>query len=128
MKEHEIVSAVQRSTGVPDGQAAKRVVQATLRTLGSRLQAGESRDLASQLPPALATVLPDQGSGERFGVEEFYQRVADSEGCDRATARQHARAVAAVLKNAITAGELNDVLSQLPADYEDLFATSGPVY
>lgn len=128
MKEHELVSAVQHSAGLHDPAAAKRAVQVTLRTLGARLAAGEPADLAAQLPPALAGALPEQGSGERFGVDEFYRRVAEGEGVDVGGARQHARAVAAALKAAITPGELNDVLAQLPPDYAELFAVSGPVH
>lgn len=121
MKEHEIVSALQRSAGFTEALAAERAVLAILRILGSRPQAGDSPDLAAQLPPTLATALPEQ-------IDEFYHRLAEAEHCDQPTAWQHARAVAAVLKSVVSPGELNDVLAQLPADYDDLFATSGPVH
>ena len=129
MKEHELVAAVRRTTDVSDQQHAEKAVRATLKVLGRRLAGGEPGELAAQLPPGLAAVLPSEGPGERFDVEGFYQRVAEEEGTDPARARQHARAVAAALKNAITPGELNDVRAQLPEDYaEDLFALSGPVH
>jgi len=128
VKEHEIVSAVQRGAGLADPASAEKAVRVTLGVLGSRLKAGEGADLAAQLPPALAEALPQEAPGERFGVQELYRRVAEAEGCDGHTARQHARAVGAVLKAALSPGELDDVLSQLPEDYQDLFATSGPVH
>ena len=128
MKEHEIVSAVRATTGIPDAIKSEKAVRATLEVLGTRLAGGESGDLAAQLPPALAEVLPAQGPGERFGVMEFYQRVAELEDTDPTTARQHARAVGAALKTALPVGELDDLLAQLPKDYEDVFVTSGPVH
>lgn len=128
MKEHEIVSAVEKSAGIEGHLQAEGAVRATLHVLGQRLAGGETADLAAQLPPVLAEVLPASGPGERFGVDEFYQRVAEQEGCNTATARQHARAVAAALKVAVTDGELRTLQSQLPGDYAELFATAGPVH
>ncbi|HKC29030.1 MAG TPA: DUF2267 domain-containing protein [Jatrophihabitans sp.] len=127
MKEHEIIAAVRRTAGLSDPESAKRAVKATLSVLGRRLAGGEPKDLASQLPPAIAEALPREGPGERFGIEEFYRRVAEAEGVPIETAREHAQAVAAVLKDAVTEGELDDVLAQLPAEYEELFGVSGRV-
>lgn len=128
MKEHELISAVQASAPLADVGEAEQAVRATLEVLGQRLTGGEPGDLAAQLPPALAEMLPSRGAGDPFSVEEFYRRVAKTEGShDPLAARRHARAVAGALKSALSPGELRDVLAQLPADYEDLFATRGPV-
>lgn len=126
MKEHEIIRAVEESTDLADQDQAAVAVRATLRTLGTRLAGGESGDLAAQLPPTLAEAVPAEGPGERFGVDEFYERVAAEEGSNPRQARQHARAVGSVLRSALTDGELGDLMSQLPDEYRDLFAT-GPV-
>ncbi|WP_158851313.1 DUF2267 domain-containing protein [Saccharothrix deserti] len=129
MKEHELVSAVRESTGIGSTDDAERAVRATLQVLGRRLTGGETRHLASQLPPALSSALPEEGAGERFGVEEFYQRVAAEEGrdCTPRQARQHARAVVTALRNTLPQGEVDDFAAQLPADYADLLST-GPVH
>lgn len=126
MKEQEIIRSVQETTDLANQDEASRAVRATLRTLGTRLAGGEPRDLAAQLPPELAEAVPAEGPGERFGVDEFYERVAAEEGCDPRKARQHARAVGSVLRTALTEGELDDLTSQLPDEYRDLFAV-GPV-
>jgi uncharacterized protein (DUF2267 family) len=97
-------------------------LRARLRTLGERLAGGESFDLASQLPKELVNELPERAPGERFGVEEFYRRVAEREGTDPATARRHARAVMMVPRQAVTSGEFDDLLSQLPKEYAELVA------
>lgn len=129
MKEHELVSAVRASTGIANSDDAERAVRATLQVLGRRLTGGETRHLASQLPPDLAGVLPEQGAGERFDVEEFYRRVAAEEGgeCTPQQARQHARAVVTAMRNSLPQGEIDDFAAQLPADYADLLS-SGPVH
>lgn len=129
MKEHEFVSAVRASTGLASTDDAERAVRATLQVLGRRLTGGETRHLASQLPPKLAGVLPEEGVGERFGIDEFYRRVAEEEGegCTPQQARQHARAVFTAMRNALPQGELKDVTAQLPADYADL-VSAGPVH
>ena len=49
-------------------------------------------------------MLPAEGGGERFRVEDFYLRVAEAEGgqCTAQQARQHARATLAALKAGLT--------------------------
>jgi uncharacterized protein (DUF2267 family) len=125
MQEHEFVSAVKESLSLPDNQSAERAVRATLTVLGQRLAGGEAKDLASQLPGGLGDVLPAEGGGERFGVETFYERIAEQEGdgVTVAQARQHARAIAKGLETALTDGQWQDVTSQLPQDFQDFLGT-----
>ena len=123
MKAHEFVSAVQESARIPDHEHAEQAVRATLAVLGQRLST-EAEDLAAQLPPELAEAMPTDGSVERFGLGEFYDRVAEKEGrgCSPEQARQHARAVTAALREAV-GPEYCHVLDQLPGDYADLMHT-----
>jgi uncharacterized protein (DUF2267 family) len=125
MQEHEFVAAVKESLGLPDNQSAERAIRATLTVLGQRLEGGEAKDLASQLPGGLADALPNEGAGERFDVDTFYQRIADQEGdgVTVAQARQHARAIAKGLETALSDGEWRNFTSQLPEDYRDLLGT-----
>lgn len=129
MQEHEIVSAVQQSARIADHDHAERAVRATLAVLGTRLYGGETSDVASQLPSGLAEVLPESGPGERFGITEFYRRVAEQEGtgCTPEQARQHARAVGAALRVALSPTEFDHLTAQLPEEYRDLFGTE-PVH
>lgn len=123
MKEHEIVAAVRQSAGIDSPEQAKQATTATLEVLGARLAGGEPGNVADQLPPGLAVVLPTQGPGERFGVEEFYRRVAEKEACPQPRARQHARAVLAALRVQLTGHEYDHLAAQLPGDYADLLGT-----
>lgn len=126
MNEHQIVSAVERTAKLPDYEHARTAVQATLSVLGERLSGGEPKDLASQLPPTLADALPDTGRGDPFDLEEFYRLVAvrEGDGCTPKQARQHARAVMSVMQAAVSPGEFNDIVQQLPNEYADLFGSA----
>ncbi len=62
---------------------------------------------------------------EDLSLEEFYQRVAEREGVDIETAREDASAVMRVLGLAVTPGELDDVMAQLPAEFNTLFRQEG---
>lgn len=101
-------------------------MRAVLSVLGERLAGGEPKDLAAQLPPALADAIPTHGKGERFGIDEFYNRVAEREGrgCTPDAAREHTRATIAALKLAVTPGEFDEVASQLPKDYSHLLTAN----
>jgi uncharacterized protein (DUF2267 family) len=128
MNKEELVSAVRSTAGIDTVEHGEAAIRATLRVLGQRLSGGETKDLAAQLPPAFTDTLPATGPGERFGVDEFYGKVAEDEGlgCSKEQARQHARAVLAALKASVTGGEFDDVVAQLPDKYADLLGT-GPV-
>lgn len=125
MQEHEFLAAVKDSLDLPDNRAAERAVHATLKVLGQRLEGGEAKDLASQLPGSLREQLPSEGPGEKFDVDTFYERIAaeEGEGVTVAQARQHARAIAKGLETALSGGEWNNFTSQLPADYADFLGT-----
>jgi uncharacterized protein (DUF2267 family) len=122
MQQHEFVAAVAGSTGISHDDAA-RAVRSTVQVLGSRLAGGQTRKLAAQLPPDLASTLPAEGSGERFDATEFCRRVAEAEGTSPQQARQHARATFAALKAGLTGHEYDHMAAQLPPDYADLLGT-----
>lgn len=60
-------------------------------------------------------------------MDEFVRRVADREGVDVPTAERHARAVFAVLGQAVSRQQLDDLAAQLPKDYTPLLPTGARV-
>jgi uncharacterized protein (DUF2267 family) len=120
MQLHEFLGRVQQHASIDSRERALDAIRATFETLSERLQGGEPLDLASQLPLLLQDYV-DIGEGERFDLEEFFRRVAEREGTDEAQAREHARAVLEVTTEAVSSGEINDVLAQLPREYHGLF-------
>jgi len=123
MQYDEFVGQVQNRAHLGSIGQAVGATRATLQTLAERLAGGEVKDLASQLPREIAFYLEQgpEGGGERFSLEEFFNRVSQREGVDLPEAVFHARAVIDVLSDAVSAGEIEDVRAQLPADFQTLF-------
>jgi uncharacterized protein (DUF2267 family) len=110
--------------GLPE-PTVERVEHATLRTLGDRISGGEAKDLAAQLPGPLKgdlETVPEQA--EAFDVDEFIRRVAERGHVGSEEARTGAVAVLTTVREAVTPGELDDVLSQLPQEYRELVGPS----
>jgi uncharacterized protein (DUF2267 family) len=105
-----------------EGEAAMRATSAVLETLAERIAGGEVRDLIEQLPPELHEPLRrgdalSHGAARRMSLQEFVRRVAEREGAVPAAAQQHARAVLATLREAVSRKEWLDVNAQLPEEY-----------
>jgi uncharacterized protein (DUF2267 family) len=116
----EQISATEPATQTQ--RAAEQAITATLQTLSERLTGGEATDLAAQLPEELKAPLERSAEeAERFSLEEFYERVAEREGVDLETARNDASAVMSVLRLAVTPGQLDDLMAQLPSEFNVLF-------
>jgi uncharacterized protein (DUF2267 family) len=111
-------TAAQRA-GMPE-ETVERVERATLRTLADRISGGEAQDLAAQLPSPLKEPLQVPEDAEPFGVEEFVRRVAERGEVGPEEARTGAAAVLTTVREAVTPGEFDDVLSQLPQEYREL--------
>ena len=123
MKYDEFIAQVERRTGLDSRDAAIRATSAALETLAERLAGGEAKDLASQLPPEIGAYLqqPFAGAGEPFSLDEFFQRVSNREGVSLADATYHARIIIALISEVVTMGEIENVRSQLPTNFRQLF-------
>lgn len=125
MKYDEFIKHVQTVAQMDSREDAQRVTQATLETIRERIVGNEAKDLASQLPQQLGEYLRGREGedGQPFSMEEFVQRVSAKEQVEPTDAANHARAVFAVLQNAVTPGEFTDFKANFSEDYIDLFAT-----
>lgn len=122
MKAHEFYAKVRERGSYADTDEAQRVASAVLGLLGERLAGGESKDLAAQLPPELQQPLLDATpSGEGFGVEQFLSRAAERLGTSPETAKWDASAVLTTVAEAVTGGQVNQLLTQLQPGYAELF-------
>jgi uncharacterized protein (DUF2267 family) len=126
MQTEEFLGQVQNKARLATLGEAMRATRATLETLAERLGPDETRHLAAQLPHELQLFLSDTGLSipERFSSDEFLLRVCAREGIDLPLSTHHARAVMEVLTQAVSQGEIGDVLERLPDDYRRLFAGS----
>lgn len=131
MNEHEFLSAVERRTDVESPKEAAVVADATLRTLGDRIEREAAAALADQLPRRLADSLTAGPADVRgLSVEEFLDRVEAREVAlgplENIDAEAHARATFEVLDEAVSGSELEAVRAGLPGEYEAVFESAEP--
>lgn len=128
MDHDTFIGEVQNRAELASRGEALSATRATLQTLAERLEEGQATNLAAQLPDELARYLEeDADTTDSFDFAEFVSRVEErdenlADGDDaRSAAALHARVVVDVLEEAVTEGQLEDVNSQLPDGYDDLF-------
>lgn len=128
MEYGEFIDRVQERAGLTSRAAAERITRATLGTLGERLYRTAREDLAAMLPAELKEYMGSQvdpqttrSDVDRFRVENFYLRVAGRADINRTEAVDQAQAVMSVLREAVTPAKWEDIRSDLPAGYEELF-------
>lgn len=119
MDSQRLLGRVSELTGF-DRDRAEQLVRATLVTLGTRISPGEANDLAAQLPNSLGACLEHDSEPSRFDPGEFQRRVARIVPLANDQAPPAIRAVFTVLSEAVSEGEMRQVLSQLGSEYERL--------
>ncbi|MGP4043673.1 DUF2267 domain-containing protein [Streptomyces sp. 2A115] len=117
----EFLSQVRERGGYEDTAEVARTAEAVVSALGSRMQPDAARKLADQLPKELATALTAENRpAATWGVHEFVQHVAETTGSGEEEARRHTQCVLTVLGETVSGGELNKLISGLPAGYAEL--------
>lgn len=121
------VQQVQAVTKVPTREAAEQLTRETFATLGERLYRTEQGDVGAQLPKELQAVMNSRakpettrGRTQRFGVQEFYNRVSARTDLGFQQAVRGARGVMAAFRQAVTPGTWDKLLAELPPEYRDL--------
>jgi RND superfamily putative drug exporter len=117
----DFVEEVARRSGRTPGEA-HTLTRATLRTLAERIPEREAREIRALLPPEPATALDGAASRpEAFPYDEFIDRVAGRTGTSPADAGAGARAVIAILVEALPEEEVDYLRAALSPDYAALF-------
>jgi uncharacterized protein (DUF2267 family) len=127
MKTPEFYRMVMEAAPDRGRQGAKSVTAAVFHALRDRLTPEEGDQVAAQLSRPLQAVWE---SGPRAGRRplkmhrtEFYERVMEEAGLPSIKeARWATLAVFGVLNEALTPGEADDVLAQLPKDLKEVWA------
>lgn len=121
MQHDEFIGQVQSRARLPSRGDAEKVTRATLEVLAERLAGGQPENLAAQLPEEIARHLEDGEEADRMSLDQFFERVSERSGSDLPDAVHQARAVVAVLTDAVSEGEIAKVKDQLPDEYRPLF-------
>jgi uncharacterized protein (DUF2267 family) len=120
----EFLDRVAARTGL-DRDAARRAAEAVLEALAMRITGGQVGDLEALLPPELRPAL-ERGSARSggralsFKLGRFIDEIKDAEGVTEKDANVHARAVLAVLREAVGEKEFHDTTAQLPGEFRIL--------
>jgi uncharacterized protein (DUF2267 family) len=118
----EFLDRVAERAGLADRTEAERTAIAVLQELCDRITGDEAWDLLAQLPAQMKTAVIISPSALPLSAEEFVDRVARALEVPPEEARTRVRAVFGTLREAVTWGELEDVLAQLDPEYADLLA------
>jgi uncharacterized protein (DUF2267 family) len=125
MNYNDFVRSVAGATGLTRKQADQAVVN-TLTVLAEIISAEETKDLLAQLPKSIRERVPVSGETMPMRPIELVARVADLGSASVDDAERNVRAVFQVLTEAVNAGEINDIATELGADYADLLQRPRP--
>ena len=122
MQFDDFIARVQEQTALDTREEAIQVTRAVLETLGERLNRKVRNGIEAQLPNQLKEFLLTRvENSDGYGLEEFYNRIGARADLKHSDARQRTGQVLSVLREAIPAGELQDIREDLPPDYGALF-------
>jgi uncharacterized protein (DUF2267 family) len=122
VKYDEFIDRVAERAGIDDRSEAERTVIVVLQELCDRITGDEAWDLLAQLPAQLKEALIISPAALPLPADEFVERVARELNLSTEEARTRVRAVFGTLREAVSWGELEDVVSQLDPEYADLLA------
>jgi uncharacterized protein (DUF2267 family) len=125
-KAHVWLNEVAGELGTEDRQYAYRALRAVLHTLRDRLTVDEAAQLAAQLPTLIRGIYYEEWDPSRtplpfHDAKSFLDHVvAEGRLAGETEASFAVSAVAAVLREHVSPGEIEDILAILPADIRPL--------
>jgi uncharacterized protein (DUF2267 family) len=127
MQFDEFISQVQEQSKLAAREDAIGITKAVLETLGERLDRKVRNGVVAQLPDELKEfLLARSDNTDRYELSEFYNRVGARADLNYQDAVRRTWQVFSVLRQAIAAGEVQDILESLPSGYEELFGDEVP--
>lgn len=118
MQYEEMITGLERRQDL-DRQQAGTLLAATVQALRETAE-DEALDLQAQLPAELAEVTPS-GHAPQRSLEEYFVRIGDLCGLDDLQlARGHAQGGFSMLAEAVSAGQLRQLMQSLPSEYAAL--------
>jgi uncharacterized protein (DUF2267 family) len=128
MQYDEFINRVQQYANIDNRAYAERMTRVFLATLGEPLSREETVGLAAQLPKELKDALTETQPLEtalsdtfKIDLEEFYNRLKGRLDVPYAEAVRQAKAVSRVLREAVSGGQIGDVVRDLSEDWQELF-------
>ncbi len=121
MRYAQFVKKVQDYAGLEKPDDSAKVIEATLETMSERMPRTHREHLAAQLPDEMKIFLPKHVHMEYLSLEEFYRRIGNRADVSYHNAVKYSEAVIRVLRESVASGELAEILSVFPDEYNELF-------
>ena len=127
MQFDEFINRVQEQSGVDTREQAVGLTRAVLETLGERLDRKVRNGVEAQLPNELKEFLLARSENpDKYDLTEFYNRVGARADLTYQDAARRTWQVFSVVRDAISGGEIEDILADLPSEYRELFEETLP--
>ncbi len=123
MNKTDFLRRVQDKLNLADMAEAETATRSVLAALSDRISDDEAKDLASQLPHEFNQFIRRRtGPLQKMDTDTFVHRIQGDLDIDSyGHATNVAMGVFSVIKEAVSAGEWEDVASQLPSELEEWF-------
>lgn len=126
MQHDAFIGQVQQRAQLASRGEAEAATRAAMETLGERVPEQLADHVAAQLPQEIGEnfrrteVLGGAGTGERFDLNEFVQRMSNRAGMDEPKATYAARVVFEVMREATQGGVMDKVRDALPEQLRNM--------
>jgi len=120
---HRLLHAAMRNTGLDDRRKAEQALEIVLGAVCRRLTPDEARHFMAQMPSMLQAMLSGclDGPDKRISIHSIEVELARELGLSGARASEVLYGLCEAVSDAVSAGAVEAVRSQLPAEMKDLF-------
>jgi uncharacterized protein (DUF2267 family) len=129
MQFDDFIRAVQEQARLDTRDESIVITRAVLETLGERLDRKVRNGIEAQLPNELKDFLlarKENANADRYDLAAFYSRVGARADLKYQAAIERTWQVLSVLRQAISGGEMQDIMESLPSEYAELFEQEPP--
>lgn len=127
MRDEDFAETVGQRAGI-DNDRARTVSRAVVQALTEQVDADMARSLLDQLPRGLRSATTVSDAPKPLPLNEFRDRVSDIAGTDAFDVDRHVHAVVTTLRDAVTGGQVDEIVARLPDVYRDFLpAEAAPV-
>lgn len=113
MKYREMIKRVQHLSGFSDAES-KEALDMLVESIAVRLNEGERKDFASQLPQELKDIAMSVYPTDKNSRDDLLEHFMQMQDITEAHAKKQILTAWKAIKESISEGEINDIRAQLP--------------
>ncbi len=115
------IDRLEERTDLWSREKVEQVAKTTVEVLGETLSTSERTWMLAHLPDTLGDALTRTWGGQKFGFDEFTDRISHREGLVEDFAGEQARVVCQVLSEELDKDVLDYLIGHLPLPFPALF-------